>query len=162
MEKSTKELKQILMEELDLYLSLLEHSKNKRKVLVEKTATELQEIVRQEEEIVQQLSDLDTKLNNCVIAITGSSESKLEDVLKFVSETAQAKEISEIASKLREVIKEIQAINLGNQKLVEQALEINQYSVKLMTNTSKSVTYGPEGTFADKTHQARSLLNLKA
>ncbi len=162
MRQVVEELKRVLSKELEVYKKLLEFGKAKRKVLVEKFSSELQNIVSQEELCVQELLDLEPKRQDCVSIIAGNSEAKLEEVTSFIDEKDGKSVVLQIAENLRSVINEIQSINEGNQRLVEQALELTQYSVKLITRVPKPVTYGKGGKFENTSNQSRSILNLKA
>lgn len=162
MRQVVEELKNTLNQELEVYKKLLELGKAKRKVLVEKFSSELQKIVSQEELYVQELFDLEPKRKDCIYVIAGNSDAKLEAVTDLIDESDGKSVILNIANELRSVIDEIQNVNEGNQRLVEQALELAQYSVKLITRAPKPVTYGRGGKFEGNTQQSRSILNLKA
>ena len=51
-----------------------------------------------------------------------------------------------LVDQLREVTGQIRAVNEENRKLLEQALELTQYSIKLFTRLPESPTYNRPGT----------------
>lgn len=162
MRQVVEELKNVLNEELAIYRRLLELGKSKGKLLVEKFSSELQNIVSQEEQLVQQLVDLEPRRKDCVGIITGDPEAKLDLVTDQVSESDGKSDLWIISDSLFSVIEEIKMVNETNQRLVEQALELTQYSIKLITRAPKPVTYGPGGKSSSQMPQSRSLINRKA
>ncbi len=145
MKPQIDELKQILGEELSIYQTLLQHAGAKRKLLLEKFSTELQTIVNQEEILVQRLIDLEPRRRECVAQISGSPDANLDTAVEKIAEADGKSDIWMVGSQLRDVVKEIKAVNEENQRLIEQALELTQYSVKLITRVPADVTYGPAG-----------------
>ena len=145
MNLQVEELKQILAEELSIYQKLFQHAHDKRKLLLEKFSTDLQTIVGQEEILVQRLIDIEPRRRECVAAITGSKDANLDAAVEKIPEADGKSDIWMTGSKLRDVVKEIKAVNEENQRLIEQALELTQYSVKLITRAPADVTYGPAG-----------------
>ncbi len=157
------ELRNILAEELDIYQELLELAKDKSKLLVERYPTGLQSLVEQEEGLVQQLVELEPRRQEQVVSIVGKTTVKLEELVGKVSDEAVKTELIDIGSKLRETVEEIRVINEGNQRLAQQALEITQQTLKIMTRAPKPVTYGPRGGMRTPQPLAgRSLIDRKA
>lgn len=140
-----EELKEILSEELSIYRRLFQHANDKRKLLLEKFSTELQTIVNQEELLVQRLIELEPERRRCVATIAGSADANLDIAVEQISEADGKSDIWMIGSRLRDVVNDIKSVNEENQRLIEQALELTQYSVKLITRAPADVTYGPGG-----------------
>lgn len=139
------ELREILGEELSIYQKLSQHARDKRKLLLEKFSTDLQTIVTQEEILVQRLIDLEPRRRECVSAIAGTPDANLDTAVEKISEADGKSDVWMIGSQLRDVVNDIKTVNEENQRLIEQALELTQYSVRLITRAPADVTYGPSG-----------------
>ncbi|MDD3146141.1 MAG: flagellar protein FlgN [Candidatus Riflebacteria bacterium] len=139
------ELREILGEELSIYQKLFQYAGDKRKLLLEKFSTDLQTIVTQEEILVQRLIELEPRRRECVCAIAGTPDANLDTAVEKIPEADSKSDIWMIGSQLRDVVNDIKTVNEENQRLIEQALELTQYSVKLITRAPADVTYGPAG-----------------
>lgn len=153
-------LKSILEEELNVYQQLLRLAGDKKKLLLEKFSTELQTIVKQEEILVQRLIELEPQRQECVLKITGSQQATLNEVVELLSENDGKSDLWMTGSQLRDVVAQIKKVNHENQRLLQQALELTQYSIKLITRAPKDVTYSETGT--QTTKKAFSLIDRKA
>ena len=156
-----EELKEILSEELSVYQKLFQYANDKRKLLLEKFSTDLQVIVNQEEILVQRLIELEPRRRECVNSIAGSAEANLDIAVEKIAEADGKSDIWMIGSKLRDVVNAIKSVNEENQRLIEQALELAQYSIKLITKAPADVTYGPGGKQPGK-RMGPSLIDRKA
>lgn len=159
------ELKNILTQELDIYLQLLALGKEKTKLMVDRKLTELQATVAQEEELVQQLIDFEPLRQEQVMAMVGEPTVKLEVLVEKVSDEALKTELIDLGSKLREVVEEIKVINDGNQRLAQAGLEVAQHTIRIMTRVPKPATYGPgkgQPNNSQPNLRGRSLFDLKA
>lgn len=154
------QLKAILSDELEIYQQLHRLAGEKKKLLLEKFSTEFQSIVSKEEVLVQRLIDLEPERRECVEKISGSKDANLDAAVEVVSEADGKSDLWMIGSKLRDVVASIKKINDENQRLLEQALELTQYSIKLITRAPKDVTYGASGTQGTK--KGHSLVDRKA
>lgn len=154
------QLKAILTEELEVYQQLHRLAGEKKKLLLEKFSTDFQTIVSKEEVLVQRLIDLEPERKECVQKITGSVDSNLDAAVEAISESDGKSDLWMIGSKLRDVVALIKKINDENQRLLEQALELTQYSIKLITRAPKDVTYGATGKQGTK--KGHSLVDRKA
>jgi len=143
-------LKNILEQELNTYANLLILAEKKKKLLLEKFSTELQIIVGKEELLIQDLIDLEPMRRECVGKITGSVEANLDVAIEAVSDSDGKSDLWMIGSKLKDKVQVIKDINLENQKLLEQALELTQYSIKLITKAPGDSTYSAAGKKANK------------
>lgn len=145
MKQAVEELKAILGEELTIYQKLLSFARDKKKLLLEKFSTDLQTIVTQEEHLVQRLIDLEQLRRDLVSQITGDGDASLDAAVEKIPEADNKSDLWLLGNQLRDLMSEIKTINDENQKLLEQALELTQYSIKLITRVPSGVTYGPGG-----------------
>ncbi|MBU1109305.1 MAG: flagellar protein FlgN [Candidatus Riflebacteria bacterium] len=145
MKQAVEELKAILGEELSIYQKLLSFARNKKKLLLEKFSTDLQTIVTQEEHLVQRLIDLEQLRRGLVSQIVGDDNANLDAAVEKIPEADSKSDLWLLGNQLRDLMAEIKTVNDENQKLLEQALELTQYSIKLITRVPADVTYGPGG-----------------
>lgn len=145
MKAVVEELKKVLSEELTVYQKLLQLALEKKKLLLEKFSTDFQTIVSQEEQLVQRLVELEPERRNCVVRISGSVDANLDVAVEKIAETDGKSDLWLVGTQLREVVSKIKVVNDENQKLLERALELTQYSIKLITKAPADVTYGPGG-----------------
>jgi len=138
-------LKEALSEELAVYERLLGLSKRKQKLLLERFSTDLMKIVAEEEKEVSHLLELENIRIECLTEITGKSNVNLEEALGKISDSDMKSDLWMLGCRLKEIIAEIKTINERNQKLLEQALELTQYSIRLITTLPAKTTYGPGG-----------------
>lgn len=156
-----EELRQTLDEELGIYQRLLSLAHNKKKLLLEKFSIEFQNIVTQEEGLVQRLLTLEQSRIEHIIAIAGDKEVTLDAALENLSSADQKSDLWMLGSQLKDVMLEVKKVNDENQKLLEQALELTQYTIKLITKVPLDVTYGPGGKQQQK-QMPHSLIDRRA
>jgi flagellar biosynthesis/type III secretory pathway chaperone len=154
------QLKALLSQELDIYHKLYQLAEQKKKLLLEKFSTELQGIVTQEEILVQRLIDIEPERISCVAKIAGREDANLDEAVEAVAEADGKSDLWMTGSKLKDAVAAIKKINDENQRLLEQALELTQYSIKLITRAPKDVTYGASGVQGSK--KGHSLIDRKA
>lgn len=145
MKQTVDKLLEILKRELDTYSSLYDLAVKKRKLLLEKFSTEFQSIVGKEELLIQVLLDAEPVRRECVAKITGSSDSDLDAAVEAVPEADGKSDLWMIGSQLKDKVRAIKDVNEENQKLLEQALELTQYSLKLITKAPGDNTYSASG-----------------
>lgn len=156
------QLRGVLEQELSVYEQMYELARRKKKLLLEKFSTELHEIVSKEEVLIQLLLDLEPERIRCVEQITGKADANLDAAIEAVSEADGKSDLWLAGSKLREKVHEIKAANDENQNLLEQALELTQYSIRLITKAPGDVTYSSAGKRADGKRSGLSLIDRKA
>lgn len=139
------QLKGVLSEELSVYRQLLALADCKKKLLLEKFSTDLLEIVVQEETLIATLAQLEDTRRDVVARMQGNPDLPLEELLPTLTIGPIRESIAAVARELKEVLEQIREINQGNQKLLEQALELTQYSLKLITKPPKEVVYRKPG-----------------
>ncbi len=162
MDPNYRKLQEILDEELVIYRRLLELSKGKRKLLLEKFSTDLTKIVGDEEKLVQRLVELEENRLGVLFEITGKTDGTLDQAIEKVADPNEKSDFWMLGTTLKDVLAEIKTINEGNQKLLEQALELTQYSIKLITTAPREVTYKPPGAASKARPPGPSLIDRKA
>jgi len=162
LEDQSLKLKDYLNEELAIYRELLGLSKKKQKVLMERFSTDLLHIVGEEEKQIQKLAEIEEKRIQCVEKITGKPHTSLDELVENISDTIVKSDIWMLANQLKDVLAEIQSINSRNQKLLEQALELTQYSISLLTTPPREVTYRAPGSSSKGPQPIPTLIDRKA
>ena len=145
MSELISQLKQNLAEELALYRELLVLSKKKKKLLLERFSTDFLQIVGEEEKRVQRLAELEESRTALITGLVGKPDANLEQAIEAVESTSDKSDLWMIGTQLKDVTGEIRTINEENQKLLEEALELTQYTLKLITTPPREVTYRPPG-----------------
>jgi len=146
--------------ELTVYRELLALSERKQKLLLEKFSVELQAIVGEEETCIQRLATLEDGRRQALVALTGSPDASL-DSLQAKLPPRDFQRVSELAAQLKQVLASIKDINERNQHLLEQALELTHYSLKLITTPPKEVVYRAPGSQRPLSGLPPSLLDRK-
>lgn len=162
MQSIVNNLKEILLQQLEVYQELLKIGESKNKILLTKAVDQLQEMVSKEELLVQQLIDLEIPRKKRVKTLTKDGDAKFEVILGFVEDLSEKQALQQIADQLNQTIEEVNKLNSMNQRLVEQALELTVHSLKLVTRAPKPATYGPTGKAPTQLPQGRTLINKKA
>lgn len=146
MEPKLSQLVGCLEEELAAYDRLLELAGRKKKLLLERFSTELTAIVSREEQCVNDIIDLVNRRRDLLREISGKEVSDIESAISTVADSDARSNIWILTTKLRDIASEIRAINEENQKLLEQALELTQHTIQLITKLPNDVVYSPPGT----------------
>ncbi len=145
MEDLIQSLIQILREELAIYRELLLLSQKKKKLLLEKFSTELSQIAAEEERQAQRLAELEETRVTLVFGLTGKQNASLDEAVETIEDTTVKSDLWMLGSQLRDTISEIRLLNEDNQRLLEQALELTQYTLKLITTPARENTYKAPG-----------------
>jgi len=151
-------LRQILSEELEIYRQLLGLSERKKKLLLEKFSTDLLQIVSEEEKYSTRLAELGSSRADCLTALSGRTSLTLEEALDFINDANLKSDLWMLGTQLKETLEQIRTINEENRRLLEQALELTQYSLKLLTAPPKEATYRPPGLSGKPGPQGPSVL----
>jgi len=154
-------LRQVLREEIDVYKCLLELSRKKKKLLLEKFSTDLIAIVSEEERLVTHLMTLEETRRAATTELTGQGEATLEQAAEKIDSADLKSDIWMLGTQMKDIAAEIRTTNEENQKLLEQALELTQYTIKLITRIPGGATYGPTGPAKPRT-PISALIDRKA
>ena len=80
-----------------------------------------------------------------VLGLTGKANASLEEAADAIQDTTVKADLWMLGSQLRDTIGEIRLLNEDNQRLLEQALELTQYTLKLITTPARENTYKAPG-----------------
>ena len=162
LESQAQSLKEYLNEELAIYRELLVLSKKKQKLLLERFSTDLMLIVNEEEKLIRRIAEIEESRLKCIEMFTGNAQSTMDEAIEKIADTKIKSDVWVIATDLKDVIGQIKDINLHNQKLLEQALELTQYSLSIITAPPREVTYRAPGKNKPTLPRSPTLIDRKA
>jgi len=149
-EKQKNALLEILKEEKALYQKLFEIAEAKNEALVSNNTDKLMETVENDREVISDIEAKDQERNDKIQEIKTDFEIELEkdsysNLIKRLPED-WGEALNPIREELIELTDEFHSLNEQNQKLLEQALELNQISFDTIVESIKEqdTTYSKE------------------
>ncbi|MFW6274090.1 MAG: flagellar protein FlgN [Halanaerobium sp.] len=140
-EKLKEELLNILKEEKELYQELFEIAERKNEALVNNDTEKLLETVENDREVIAEIEKKEKLRSDKINEI--KAEFKLELAKDSYSNLIKelpadwGEELNPIREELIELTDEFHSLNEQNQKLLEQALELNQISFETIMQNIK-------------------------
>ncbi|MDF2571196.1 MAG: FlgN protein [Sporomusa sp.] len=155
----------LLNQTLELYQTLLLLSQRKRDVLKEAKPQELEVLTKQEEVLIIKAGKLETSrktLMNELAAATGlpPNETTLKALIAHADQETAAK-LTDISDKFAQLTGELDELNILNARLIQQSLDIINYSINILSQSAVGPTYAPKGQPPSAT-SSRSILDTKA
>ena len=149
-EKLKEDLLKILKAEKVLYQQLFEIAEEKNEALVANDTDKLIEIVEKDREVIADIETKDQERNDKIQEIKTEYEIELEKdsysnlIKKLPADWGKA--LNPIREDLIELTDEFHNLNEQNQKLLEQAIELNQISFETIMQNIKDqdTTYSKE------------------
>lgn len=151
-----KELIRVLGVEKRLYTELTELAEKKQKIIIANDIDGLVKCLEDEQELVASIEDVERERRQAVIGLGVAydfsdkeiSYSKLCGLLDQPSRVILAK----FRDSLLEVLERLQQINDTNRVLIEEALKINDFTVRLITQAANPQTpiYSKDGVDKNK------------
>ena len=140
-DKLKKELLNILKEEKELYQKLFEIAEAKNEALVNNDTDKLVETVENDREVISEIEAKDQQRNDKIQEIKAEFEIELEkdsysNLIKKLPE-GWGETLNPIREELLELTDEFHNLNEQNQKLLEQAIELNQISFETIVKSIK-------------------------
>jgi len=151
----TTVLIEVMQEQLETYKELLDIGNKKTDVLVNGDIKALNDITQQEQNLIIKLGKLEDErfaLVGEIAKLFGKDASQLKgDFFKSILDDNSSQKFAKIYDELKEVLLEIQEQNDRNEKLIKNALDYINFSIKLITDagTSKG-NYGADGANTQK------------
>jgi len=166
MEGYLNQLCDILEQEIKIYNTILEKSKEKTDIVVSGRVNELDRIVKLEQSLVVQIGKLEQKREEVVLNIAGilnmdSNRLNIKQLIQSAPEEYQEK--LEIYQKsLEDILGQLKDVNELNGKLIENALDYVEFSLNIMTNASISGNiYEKEGSTKNNISGVKNLFDVK-
>jgi len=129
----------ILTKEHVYYKDLAELAKSKKNIIVEGKVSELDKIVKLEQNMIFNIGQLERKREEevsklCKTLDINSDQVTISDLAKVLRPEMKDK-LEDIQNKLKETFSELKAVNDVNGQLIEQSLEYIDYSINLFAGS---------------------------
>lgn len=145
------ELIRILTLEKKLYSELASLAHEKQKVIIANDVQTLAEYLREEQELIDNIESVEKERRNTVIGLCSDlniseKEISFSRLREFLDGPSQ-KRLDEFKNSLLTVLEELQGTNEINRMLIEEALRINDFTVRVLTQAATPApgTYGKGG-----------------
>jgi flagellar biosynthesis/type III secretory pathway chaperone len=139
----------LLSEMVNVYKSILEISRQKNKSLIAAKTQEIEKLTREEEMLILHAGKLEgarIKLMQELAARYGvAGETLTLARLREIAEPDTAKKLETIAGEFDTTLQELAPINSLNTELIQQALRYINFNINILTKSSASNTYAPQG-----------------
>lgn len=144
-----------MQEQLEAYRTLLHIGDKKTDVLVKGDIKALNEITEQEQNLILKLGKLEDERFELVKEIAKFHNKDASEIkanfIKTILNQREAKTFTDIFDDLKTVLLEIEEQNSRNEKLIKNALDYINFSIKLLTDTGASkANYGADGANTQK------------
>ncbi|KYZ76482.1 hypothetical protein AXX12_08600 [Anaerosporomusa subterranea] len=140
----------LMAELVAVYRVILEISRKKKQALVSANVEELDQLIKQEENLILQIGKQEMVRNKISLDLAAVYALPPEEFT-----LAKAKELggAEVAAKLQaleneltSIINDLAPLNKMNSELIQQSLNYVNYSLNLLTQNSTGTNYGAKGT----------------
>lgn len=159
------ELIRVLGLEKQLYQELTELAKAKQRVIIDNDIERLTAHLQDEEQLIKEIEEIERERRQVVVGLCtkldiSDKQLSFSRLREFLDEPAKTK-LDEFKISLLEVLEELLAINETNRMLVEEAMKINDYTLRLFAQAMKPPvsTYDKSG---DDTEKGRPLVDKRA
>lgn len=140
MENMITTFQEILKKELTIYMQILSISQKKTDIIIKGKISELDMLVKEEQELISALGKLESSREEVIIKICEalnlkSSEVTMTDILEKLHPN-QASALNVIRNKLLELTSELKTINDNNGKLIKNSLEFIDFSINVLSDAA--------------------------
>lgn len=164
MDNNINALLHVLNEELKIYNELLSLSRNKTDIIIKGKVTELDTMVKREQELIVELGGLESQREAAVDKIAqqlniNPSEITMSELVNRL-EPVQAQELRKYQLNLTGILGELKELNDTNSKLIKNSLEFINFSINIMAGAPDTGNnYGGNGQVHDP--GKRNLFDMK-
>ncbi|QIB27513.1 flagellar protein FlgN [Caloranaerobacter azorensis] len=163
MEKLINDLKDILIEELNLYKHMLELSINKTEIITSGQVRELDKITQKEQALILKAGKLEDIRESIISKIQDELNLKevknISKLIDYLSED-QKKEIEDVKQQLIDVLNRLKERNSLNSTLIKDSLEYINLNVNLLANVLSSNIYSDKVS-KDDVVQSKNIFDAK-
>ncbi|WP_041701349.1 flagellar protein FlgN [Gottschalkia acidurici] len=161
--KKIQMLKDILLQENEIYKKILELANKKTQLISEDNIDEIQKITKLEEQYVQDAKILEYKREDRIAEIEKElSIEKVIDIstlLSHILDEELRKELQSTKDEFAKTLTQLKTVNDLNNILIKDALEYIGVSLNLMTAATSEGTYGSKSGEIET--QNRNLFDIK-
>lgn len=161
-----EELRDVLLEELNVYEEMLELTIKKTEVITKGKINDLDNITHLENSLILRLGQLEDRrervANNIQKQLDIKDNSTITDILSHIDDADEIKQdVENITKKLSQVLNSLKEKNDLNSLLIKDTLEYIDLNINLLTNASDQGTYNNR-VQKEQTSQKISLFDTKA
>ena len=165
MEESWKNLLNVLQQILSICQAFLTLSEQKQKVLIAANSQELEQIVKQEDSLLVQISKLEKMRETIIQEILAAhsvqnTEISLE-ALKKIAKPDVREQLEVFSKELKQIMDQLGPLHTLNAELIQQALGFINYNVNVLSQIAVGPTYASGGQ-TDQQAPKRTLFDAKA
>ncbi len=139
-----EELITTLEKENEIYTNLIPVQEKKKKTIIVNDLKTLQEITKEEQEVIQQIGDLERKrqevLTNIGLVLNRDPNTlDLPALIKLLEKQPEEKKrLSVVYDSLKKTVHRLVDINNLNKSLIEESLEMIEFNINFMQSTQMS------------------------
>lgn len=160
------ELTYAMAGELELYMSLLQYARQKKRVLIDNDVDQLTILVKLEEEQLAKLgpfTEMREKLFTRIAAEDGYDGKITLGYIQKRFPPAQRRELDRLSVRYQQVIRELSALNRLNQSLLQTQLQYTAFCMEAITQAHPvGSIYGSTGYANSGFAPARRLIDREA
>lgn len=137
----------LLNRTLALYQTLLESGRKKREILAEADARQLELLTNREDVLLIEAGKLEIERVTLVqkIAVRLAVDEASLSCLCQYAESETASKLQNLSGQLAQVTQELVKTNEINTKLIRQSLELINFNINILSQSSVGPTYAPQG-----------------
>lgn len=136
-DRQAEKIIEILAKEHSYYKDLLELSNKKKSIVIEGKVSELDKIVRVEQNMIFDLGQLEKireqELQKLCATLKLEGRTNVDELVKHLPEKL-AKQLKALQIELGNTITDLQNVNNVNGQLIQQSLDYIEYSVNMITS----------------------------
>lgn len=161
-----KQLSTILEKSLQLHQQLLATAEKKREVVISGQVGALQDLLKEETNLIKQLGEVERERLKCVEQIASSAEDgkqiRLSQLLEQMNERDRTV-IQRQMKQLLQLVEQVKRENEQNQTLVHQSLQHVQHTLNVLTNhPTDDYVYNPKQQSAAGNQGTSGMFDHKA
>lgn len=161
-----KQLSAILERTRALHEALLSLAQHKREVVISGQIDRLNELLKEEEQLVDQLEKVEEERLACVRKIIPDVGEEQPVTISQLLERMDAHDrnvIQEQMKALLHLVEQLKLANEQNQELVQESLNFTQHTLNVLTaNPTEDYLYTPKQSAADANSRTSGLFDRKA
>lgn len=135
-------LQDILESHLQCHKLLLHFAEEKRRALIENHVDTLLSILKEEEDVLKKVQDLEEKRQDLLSRMDIGAVLSFQEVLRQAPQNRTVA-FNRLQKELLLVLEELQHKNDGNAILINESLELNEFSMQLFTGGNEARAYRP-------------------
>lgn len=149
----------LLTQLLAAYQQLVQLAPEKRQALVAMKVPEIEQITRQEEILIRKVEELEAQRRAMVRQLFPEQQNLTLNQIKTLVPDSLRPQFEQLGQEFLAITKEWKRLHEANQQLIQQGLNLVNFSLNVLTRNVAGPTYAPG---ADAGGHSRSLFDRKA